>query len=540
MPITSKVSYVNHTVNARRLVLVAVSVLLGCAAPQTQIGSISSAEVAIEQARQQQFVLENVIQQTSRVQRVATPIFVAAAPLCGDRLRSISGIWVANAHSFGSEFHMAARSLGLSDTLVVLSVVPGSPATQAGLAKGDRIVGVNGGALLGSSAPVEWAKRAPSSTSRLIPIHISYERNGVTKSAKVNPTWGCSFDLQLVRDDAVNAYANGQALFITTGMMRFAQSDEELAVVVGHELAHNAMRHNDAAKKNAAVGGLLGAVADIAAAALGVNTGGEFTKGGIEAGAMVFSQDFEREADYVGLYMLALSGRELERVPNFWRRMAVENPKSVKFAGSHPTTAERFVRLDQWRAEIDRKNATKLAIKPDLRKGSTALVADARLVGHTALAMSPPSDESQSKTTRPVSQPVAVEVATEAPVTSQKASYSAPQRSIAPKTIAPTGEHAQSIIGVPSSDIHRLTAIDAHNRGKKYLGAHEWAKAEESFRLALQLDGSVAEFHASLGSLMMMLKRSVEAEAEFSAALLIDVDNEKYRKLLKESRSKRH
>ena len=71
------------------------------------------------------------------------------------------------------------------------------------------------------------------------------------------------------------------------------------------------------------------------------------------------------------------------------------------------------------------------------------------------------------------------------------------------------------------------------------MGSHEWTKAENAFRLALRLDGSIAEYHASLGELMMAMGRTVEAEAEFSAAMLIDVDNEKYRRLLKAARTRK-
>jgi hypothetical protein len=41
---------------------------------------------------------------------------------------------------------------------------------------------------------------------------------------------------------------------------------------------------------------------------------------------MTFSQDFEREADYVGMYLLARSGRQVAGAAGFWRRMAQESP----------------------------------------------------------------------------------------------------------------------------------------------------------------------------------------------------------------------
>ena len=154
---------------------------------------------------------------------------------------------------------------------------------------------------------------------------------------------------------------------IPTAMMRFAAREDELAVVVAHEIAHNAMRHIDAKKKNATFGALLGAILDVAAATQGVNTGGEFTSQGAELGAMTFSQDFEREADHVGMYILARADHHTNTAADFWRRMAQESPGSIKFASSHPTTAERYLRLEQAAAEIEGKRAAGQPLLPELK-----------------------------------------------------------------------------------------------------------------------------------------------------------------------------
>lgn len=71
------------------------------------------------------------------------------------------------------------------------------------------------------------------------------------------------------------------------------------------------------------------------------------------------------------------------------------------------------------------------------------------------------------------------------------------------------------------------------------MGTHEWVKAEETFQKAILLDGSVAEYHAALGALMMTLHRWVDAESSYTAAMLLDVDNADYRQKLKEARSRR-
>ncbi len=84
-------------------------------------------------------------------------------------------------------------------------------------------------------------------------------------------------------------------------------------------------------------------------------------------GAAAYSQDFEAEADYVGLYYLARAGFPTEGAADFWRRMAVEYPASIKssHSASHPATAERFLALEQVSREIERKEATGVALTPE-------------------------------------------------------------------------------------------------------------------------------------------------------------------------------
>jgi predicted Zn-dependent protease len=100
-----------------------------------------------------------------------------------------------------------------------------------------------------------------------------------------------------------------------------------------------------------------------------VNTGGEFTNDFAAAASQVFSQEFESEADYVGMYLLARSHRPYATAADFWRRMAQESPGSIKFASSHPTTAERYLRLDRTATEIQAKESNGDTLLPEMRDG---------------------------------------------------------------------------------------------------------------------------------------------------------------------------
>jgi len=91
---------------------------------------------------------------------------------------------------------------------------------------------------------------------------------------------------------------------------------------------------------------------------------------------------------------------------------------------------------------------------------------------------------------------------------------------------------AVAVVGAPASDSARLAAVKVFEDGKIYLARHEWDKAEEQFFKAVLLDGSVAPYHAALGSVELVLEKWAEAQAEYTAALMIDASNEEYRQRL--------
>jgi predicted Zn-dependent protease len=119
------------------------------------------------------------------------------------------------------------------------------------------------------------------------------------------------------------------------------------------------------------LGALGGAVLDVLFAAGGVNTQGTFTDTGGDVGAAMFSRQFEAEADYVGLYFVERAGYSIGGVEEFWRRMAVDHPRGIRFAYTHPTTAERFLGLAAARDEILAKRAAGQPLTPNLRRAET-------------------------------------------------------------------------------------------------------------------------------------------------------------------------
>lgn len=177
----------------------------------------------------------------------------------------------------------------------------------------------------------------------------------------------CTFPVQVADDDALNAWADGKAVYITPVMISFTSNDEELAMVLAHEYAHNVLGHPQSAQQNATVGGLAGMMLDKLAASQGMATGVVFQQVGTNVGAYHYSVPFEKEADYVGLYIMANAGYRVEGMENFWRKFTIYDPNGLYTSLTHPSNPERAVAIQNTVAEINAKRAGGKPLVPELR-----------------------------------------------------------------------------------------------------------------------------------------------------------------------------
>lgn len=342
---------------------------LGACAPVTQRIAVDSAKVEEEARKQREIAVEEMFSDQQRLYRVTYPLITKAHQLCGDKTNYATGAIIVNRLFFGRDFAEAtAKVLGVKEELSVVYIVPGSPAEVSGLRIGDVVQSLGGAPLKADNEDwPEVARKLRASLEEGKLAQLGIVRAGLPMQVELMPERACAFRSHLANQDAVNAYADGNRVVVTKGMMRFVRDDNELALVIGHELAHNAMGHMDAKRGNF----VLGSILDVLAAAYGVNTQGTFGN----AAASAYSQDFEAEADYVGLYMMAYAGLDLEKAPHFWRRMASAHPGSIKGRGmmaSHPATPERFVALEEAIKEIRNKQASGAVLKPEMKKTETA------------------------------------------------------------------------------------------------------------------------------------------------------------------------
>lgn len=375
--------------------------------------------VAAEAEKQEDLAVRKILAYAQQLNRVAYPLLVAAAPSCEKHVGAGFGWAVANKHNVPKELADATvRVLGFGETLKVTDVAAGSPAARAGVQVGDTLLTLGASSFptgkaalleyfellknpavaklavpsdtIGASAaaptgtpsepalvsnplmPVSYtpptaqvAAQPPApaaATPELGSVPLVVERAGQRVTLSILPVKACVYPVWIVPDDAVNAFADGNNVGINTGLLRLLRSDEELSVVVAHEIAHNAMGHIRSKTANY----VLGSILDVVAAAYGVNTQNAF--GNAAAGA--YSKDFEAEADYVGLYFMARAGFPIAQAPDVWREFGAANPGGISkaLATTHPSTPERFVALEQTVAEIEGKRASGMELLPNEKR----------------------------------------------------------------------------------------------------------------------------------------------------------------------------
>ncbi len=351
------------------LVFGILGLLTACAVPQAHLPGVGGAEVKMEQDRQKDFLFETWIDQLKRIHRLGQPLAYAAVPFCPDVVGRDFGFAARNRHSFPEDFQDAAQRAGFGEKLIIVSVSPGSAAEAAGLSPGDIILELNQQYMSGGRAnnilETTFSPSIPETLDlKIIPSSSTDETQSRVIHLESIPS--CPYAVFLTQSADVNAFADGQNVFLTTGIVNFLREDNELSAVIAHEIAHNARGHVEAKKDNALVGLFFGGMVDILAASVGVYT--DFKNIGTDLGSQAFSQDFEAEADYVSLYIMARAGLPLEEVPKLWRRMATLNPEGISHATTHPSSAERFILLENTLKEIEDKKARGLPLIPNERE----------------------------------------------------------------------------------------------------------------------------------------------------------------------------
>ena len=244
---------------------------------------------------------------SERLAQIGSRLLVSNAALCGIHRRFLGWIAAGRAdltlvfpasEEFSPHLREAmARRYEIGELSKVIYVLPASPGARGGIRVGDVLL---------SNLQLDDAE----------PLDVEVLRDGQVQLLTVTYVPQCGYSFSVLLSDEIAAFADGTTIQVATGMLRFAQSDAELAIVLAHELAHNILAYH------------------------------------VEHRA---TWQNELEADYVAVYLAARAGFDISRVSNFFRRWAALSPGEIDRRGNHPGTAERVIRLTTTIAEVQAK-----------------------------------------------------------------------------------------------------------------------------------------------------------------------------------------
>lgn len=178
-------------------------------------------------------------------------------------------------------------------------------------------------------------------------VKTFYTNNGYASELN-NYNW----EFSLVKENSVNAFAMpGGKVVIYTGLLPVTKTEEALAVVVGHEIAHVIARHSSERLSQqvalqyggAIAGGLLGnsqAMQQLGGTVFGL---------GAQYGVMMpYARKQEYEADEIGLILMAIAGYDPRVAVPFWTRMAESSggAQVPEFMSTHPADSKRIARIE--------------------------------------------------------------------------------------------------------------------------------------------------------------------------------------------------
>ena len=162
-----------------------------------------------------------------------------------------------------------------------------------------------------------------------------------------------NWQIEVIKSKELNAWAmpGGKMAFYTGLVESLNLTDDEIATVMGHEMAHALKEHG---KKKANLSQFTNVIANVAQTALATQIGSDSSS--IVVGLAKdwgldkpYSRSAETEADEVGLFLMAKSGYNPEAAPGLWDKMQKASTGSQgildKLSSTHPSDKDRQANL---------------------------------------------------------------------------------------------------------------------------------------------------------------------------------------------------
>lgn len=204
-----------------------------------------------------------------------------------------------------------------------------------------KLVSDNQMTEMGIAAFTQMKQKMPETRDTRILAYVGCVSRQVTA---VMPG-GANWEVRVFEDKNVNAFAlPGGKIGVFTGLLKAAQTQDQLAAVIGHEVAHVIAGHSSERMSEAMA-------AQMGSAAVGAATGVDPQALGIAANVFFLlphSRTQEAEADVLGLDYMAKAGFDPRAAITLWENMSkAGGDKPPELLSTHPSDQTRIAGLNK-------------------------------------------------------------------------------------------------------------------------------------------------------------------------------------------------
>ena len=212
---------------------------------------------------------------------------------------------------------------------------------------------------------IKTAKKSTSAKKTQIVTRVGKKIAAATEeylrtNGLANEISNFKWEFNLVNDPQVNAFCMpGGKIVVYEGLMNIVSSDDELAVVVGHEVAHAVAKHSNERMSQqimAQYGAQILSSAVSEKSQMVQTIAGSIYGLGAQYGVMLpFSRKHESEADYMGLIFMTMAGYNPSTAITFWQKMSANGGASIpEFMSTHPSDATRINDIKKYLPELNK------------------------------------------------------------------------------------------------------------------------------------------------------------------------------------------
>lgn len=208
---------------------------------------------------------------------------------------------------------------------------------------------------MGDASFEELKKQQKVSSNKKLTQYVNCVAHRVTA---VLPDQTQRWDVVLFDSGQVNAFAlPGGHIGVYTGLLKVANTPDQLATVLGHEVAHVLAQHGNEQVSRGQLTGVGMQIVDVALGVSGVSNRDLYMAAlgvGAQVGVILpFGRAQESEADIMGLELMARAGFDPAQSVALWRNMAkAGGSQGPELLSTHPSNSNRIEQLEQLQGQM--------------------------------------------------------------------------------------------------------------------------------------------------------------------------------------------